>query len=58
MAIEETVASEAVLFKELTDAAKVYKKQTAYYYTNSPYAAGSYQTNAVAMSPYAAGLQA
>lgn len=59
MAIEETVASEAVLFKELTDAAKVYKEQSAYYYTNAPYAPGSYHTaTAAAVSPYAAGLQA
>jgi hypothetical protein len=55
MAIEETIASEAVLFKELTDAAKVYREQSAYYYTNSPYAPDSYKTTA-AMSPYAAGL--
>lgn len=59
MAIEETVASEAVLFKELADAAKVYTEQPAYYYTNAPYAPGSYHTaTAAAVSPYAAGLQA
>ena len=59
LTIEETVASEAVLFKELTDAAKVYKEQSTYYYTNAPYAPGSYQTTTTAaMSPYAAGLQA